>query len=73
MPTEQILIGVLFALLCLAGLWKDRWFLENTTKGERLADKLGAARALWVLRILFLLGLLFGALLATNVIRPVQW
>jgi hypothetical protein len=73
MPREQIIIGALVAALCLAGLWQSGWFVANTKKGRWLAERFGETRALWTLRILFGLGALFGVLLATNVVRPVQW
>lgn len=73
MPNEQILMGFAVAALCAAGLWKDRWFLANTKKGRRLAAWLGETKALWVLRGLFGVGILFGLLLAGDVIRPVHW
>ncbi len=72
-PTEQILIGALVALLSLHGLWKARWLLENTRKGQRLAGWLGAERGLLALRVVLVLGAVLGILLATNVIRPVNW
>ncbi|MEX0703410.1 MAG: hypothetical protein WD069_15045 [Planctomycetales bacterium] len=70
---ERILMGTVTALLCAAGLWSARWFLEETRKGRRLERRLGPARALWVLRGLFAAGLLFGVLLALGIIRPIEW
>ena len=72
-PIEQILIGALVALLAAHGLWKARWLLEQTRKGQRLTHWLGFERALITLRVILLLGALFGILLATNVIRPIRW
>ena len=72
-PNEQILIGVVVSVLCLAGLVKDRWFLEHTRKGQWLTRRLGPTRAVWALRGLFSAGAVFGILLATNVIHPVRW
>ncbi len=73
MPKEQILIGSTVAVLCLAGLWKEQWFIANTKKGRQLVGRFGETNAFWVLRVLFGLGMLFGTLLAVGVIRPVQW
>ena len=73
MPLEQIFIGSVSAALCLAGIWHDRWLLTETKKGKRLVAWFGEHRALWVLRGLLAAGLLFGVLLATNVIRPIRW
>ena len=73
MPGHQIFIGVAFALLCLLGLWREKWLLTNSGHGQRLTRWFGEARARWVLRALLIAGAVFGALLAANVIRPVQW
>ncbi len=73
MLNEQVAMGVIIALLCLAGLYYDRWFLSHSKKGQRLVDRLGEQKAVWVLRLFFSAGALFGTLLATDVIRPVQW
>ena len=73
MPREQILMGVAIVVVCLFGLTKCRWFLEHTNKGKRLVEWFGESRAVYVLRGLYLVGILFGTLLALNVIRPVQW
>ncbi len=73
MPKEQILIGAVIAVLCGIGLCKDRWFLTNTKKGRQLIDRFGQRHAIWVLRLLFGAGAVFGILFASGVIRPVQW
>ena len=73
MPKDQIFIGITVAVLCAAGLCKDRWFLTRTKKGKRLIGWFGEEKAIWVLRGLFGLGMLFGLLMAMNVIRPVNW
>lgn len=73
MLNEQILIGALIVLLCATGLWHDRWFLENTRKGQRLIRWFGEGKALWVLRAFLGGGVVFGILLAVGIIRPVQW
>jgi hypothetical protein len=66
-------MGMAVALLCATGLWHDRWFLENTGKGQRLVRWLGEANALWTLRGLFVAGILFGVLLAVGIITPIRW
>ena len=70
---EQIIIGVLVALLCAAGVLNARWFLRETKKGQALERRFGPRRALWAVRGVFGAGLVFGILLATDVIRPVEW
>ncbi len=73
MPRDQLFMGIAVASVCLLGLWKDRWFLANTKKGRQFVQWFGEQKGLWALRVLFAVGILFGALLATDVIRPVQW
>ena len=73
LPGDQILMGITVAVLCGLGLWKERWFLEQTEKGRRLVRWFGPRRALLILRLLFGAGTLFGILLATDVIRPIGW
>ena len=73
MSGDQILMGTVVAVLCGLGLWKDRWFLEHTEKGQRMVRWFGPRRALLILQLLLGAGAMFGILLATNVIRPVQW
>lgn len=72
-PKEQIFIGIVTAGLCVFGLAKSAWILENTSKGARLSRWFGPGRAIWVLRGLLILGAVFGLLLAANVIKPIQW
>lgn len=70
---EHQLIGGVVLILSLIGLLKDQWFLANTRKGQRLTNSFGAARALWVLRLIFMTGVLFGGALAAGWIQPIQW
>lgn len=71
--SENELIGGTVLILSLWGLLKDQWFLANTRKGQRLTKWFGPTRAIWVLRIIFLTGIIFGALLATGSIHPIEW
>ena len=73
MSKEQILVGALVALVSLHGLWKADWLLEHTRKGQKLVGWLGPEKALWVLRGLLIAAVVFGVLLATNVVRPIRW
>lgn len=73
MRPDQIFIGSAVAVLCLAGFFKTGWLIEQTRKGQRLADWFGEQRAPWVIRGLFVCGIVFGTLLATGVVNPVQW
>ena len=73
MTNERILIGTVTAALCLLGLWRHRWLLYETPKGQRLIGWFGEERALWVLRVLLVCGTVFGCLLALQVIRPIEW
>jgi hypothetical protein len=69
-PPEQMLIGWGSAALCLWGLLQSNWFYRETRKGRRLAARFGEPGGLVVLRALFLLGIVLGAALATDLIRP---
>lgn len=71
--SENELIGGAVLIFSLFGLLKEQWFLANTRKGQRLTEWFGPARAIWVLRVIFLTGMIFGALLATEIIHPIQW
>jgi len=73
MIEEQTMMGVFIVLLCLTGLWADRWLLTRTKKGQRLVGWFGESRARWVLRGLFVAGILFGLLLARGIIQPISW
>ena len=61
------------ALICAAGLLKSAWFLESTRKGRNLSRWFGDRVGLWVLRGLLFGGIVFGVLLAMDVIRPMRW
>lgn len=73
MSKEQIVVGGITAILCLAGLRNHRWLLANTRHGRRLAKRFGEPTSVWIVRILLVAGAVFGVLLAANVVRPVQW
>ncbi|MCR9230157.1 MULTISPECIES: hypothetical protein [Gimesia] len=70
---ENVVIGLFVAAFSLWGLIKEKWFLAETRKGQKLTRWFGPARAVWVLRVIFLVGILFGLLLAGGLIRPIQW
>jgi hypothetical protein len=72
MISAQTTMGGLVALLCLYGLWRHRWFFENTRKGRRLAQWFGETGGLGVLIGLLCIGMIFGLLLASDVIRPMH-
>lgn len=71
--SQDLAMGVAIVLACLMILFRERWFLDNTTKGQRLVQRFGAERAVWILRGLLLLFATFGGLLASGTIRPIQW
>ncbi len=66
-------MGVAVAALCCLGFWRGQWCLTETKKGRRLVDAFGAARALFLWRMILLLGVGFGVALAMGVINPVSW
>ena len=73
MTGEQIAIGVLMAGLCAVGIRHRRWLVVETSKGRRLSQWCGQARALWLVTILLSLGVVWGVLLACDIARPLQW
>lgn len=73
MPKHQILMGAATAALCAVGIWQSGWIARNTRKGQWLARRCGERRAITILRCLFILGVVFGVLLATNIIQPIAW
>lgn len=71
--SQNAIMGTGIIALCLM-LWsRDRWYLDQTRKGQRLVAWYGPDRAIWVLRAMLLAGIAFGALLANSIIRPIQW
>ena len=72
-PQHQILMGVGIATICLTGLTRHRWLLTNTRKGQVLVNRYGETTARCVVWLLCLLGIAFGSLLASGVVRPIAW
>ncbi len=72
-PGEQIFIGLMTAALCGAGMSAEVWFLTETRKGRKLVNVCGAKNSLWIVRGVFTAGIIFGLLLATGIVNPVQW
>lgn len=73
MPRDQIFMGAAMALVCLVGLQNGNWILANTGKGRWLVERMGDARARVVLRLVLVVGVVAGALLAADIIRPLRW
>jgi hypothetical protein len=73
MLTTQSAMGITVAALCAYGLIRARWLFETTRKGRKLAARFGESRGFTVLRFLLVAGVLFGVLLAADVIRPLNW
>jgi hypothetical protein len=71
--TGQTAMGAAIAGICAFGLWHDRWLIEQTAKGRLLAHWFGNVGGLRVLRLVLVGGMLFGALLAADFIRPIHW
>lgn len=72
-PQHQILMGVGIASICLTGLVRSRWLLTNTRKGQVLVTRCGETTARYVVWLLCLLGMAFGSLLASGIVRPITW
>jgi len=73
MRKDQVLMGVLIAVVSLVGIASDRWLLARTRKGQALVKWFGEETALWVLRGILAAFAILGALLASDVVRPIQW
>ncbi len=71
--SQDTAMGIAIVFACLMILFRDRWFLAETTKGQRLVQRYGAQRAVWILRGLLLVIAVFGGLLASGVVRPIKW
>jgi hypothetical protein len=72
-PKDQIFMGAAIALLCLVGLVRQRWLLDETSKGQRFVRRFGRDGAVWVLCGLLVCGAILGGLLAAGVINPIRW
>ena len=57
---------------CFA-LWKTDWLLRDTPKGEWFRRRFGELKARLYVRSFFFFTIVFGVLLAANLIRPMQW
>lgn len=66
-------MGIAIVAVCLLILMRERWFLSETKKGQRLVAWLGPVRAIWALRGILGLIAAVGALLASEIIRPIRW
>ena len=71
--SQDLAMGIAIVLACLMILFRERWFLEHTVKGQRLVRRFGDARAAWVLRGLLLLIATLGGLLASGMIPRITW
>ncbi|MFP6701663.1 MAG: hypothetical protein VB861_07950 [Planctomycetaceae bacterium] len=67
---EQQLIGSMVALLGGVGWYHSSWLLEQTSKGRRLVGWFGPTWGVWVLRGLLACVVVFGILLAADVVGP---
>lgn len=72
-PQDQILMGVGIASICLTGIVRSRWILANTRKGQNLVTRYGETTAQRVVWLVCLLGIAFGSLLASGIVRPIAW
>jgi len=73
MVNEQTVIGYTTAAFCVVGLVKSSWLLQHSRHGQRLIRWFGADRAPYVLKLLLLLGCVFGILLGSDRIQPMRW
>ncbi len=71
--SQDLAMGLAMILASLMFLFREQWFLAETTKGQRLVQRFGAVRALWILRGLLLALAILGGLLAAGIIHPIRW
>jgi hypothetical protein len=71
--SQDSAMGIAIVVACLLLWFRESWFLANTGKGQRLVQRFGTAHATWVLRAILLGFGLLGGMLATGIIRPIQW
>ncbi len=71
--SQDMVMGTAIVLVCLILLFRERWFLAETGKGQRLVRRFGIARAVWILRGLLLVIAILGGLLAGGIVRPIRW
>lgn len=70
---QDTAMGVAIVLTCVMILVRERWFLAETSKGQRLVKWCGPTTALWLLRGLLVTIAVFGGLLAGGVVHPIRW
>ena len=71
--SQDTAMGVAMILFCLMLLFREQWFLAETTKGQRLVQRFGSATALWILRGCLFAVALLGGLLAVGIVKPIRW
>lgn len=71
--TQDQGMGIAIVAACCLILARERWFLKETKKGQRLVTWLGPDRAIWAMRGILGLVATVGILLASEVIRPIRW
>lgn len=72
-PQHQILMGIGIASFCLSGLTRYRWVLTHTRKGQVLVQRYGETTARNVIWLVCAMGITFGSLLASGIVRPIAW
>lgn len=73
MAKDQVLFGVVLAVVSVVGLAYESWLMEHTKKGQALTRWFGESNGRWALRALLTGFALLGTLLALDVVRPLQW
>ncbi|QDU80893.1 hypothetical protein Pla110_26290 [Polystyrenella longa] len=70
---EQIVMGGGLILVSLWGLYNVDYLRTRSRFGQRIIDGLGEQTGTRMLLGVMLIGIVFGALLATSVIQPIRW
>jgi hypothetical protein len=73
MIATQTAMGAMIVGLCLFGIWHRDWMLVNSRYGRRLVIWFGPEGGRRALISFLLLGVVFGILLAADVVRPMHW
>jgi hypothetical protein len=71
--SQDAVMGIAIVLCCVLLLFRERWFLAETGKGQRLVQQFGFDLAVWILRGVLLSIAVLGGLLASGIVRPIRW
>ncbi len=73
MNATQTAMGAMIVGLCLFGIWHHGWLQEHSRYGRRLVIWFGPDGGRRALIGFLIAGIVFGILLAADVVRPIHW